>query len=71
MNLLSDGPLLFDQWFFEGWYGYKHEKLREAATGGIVVATVIFFFQDRLKNRLAEFAKRFTITAEATTAPGE
>jgi hypothetical protein len=69
-NLLSDGPLLFDQWFFEGWYGYKHEKLREAATGGIVVATVIFFFQDRLKNRLAEFSKRFTITAEATKAPG-
>jgi hypothetical protein len=69
-NLLSSGPLFFDQWFFEGWYGYKHEKLREAATGGIVVATVIFFFQDRLKNRLAEFSKRFTITAEATSAPG-
>ena len=69
-NLLSDGPVLFDRWFFEGWYGYQHEKLREAATGGIVVATVIFFFQDRLKNRLAEFSKRFTLTAEATSAPG-
>ncbi len=69
-NLLQGGPLIFDQWFFEGWYGYKHEKLREAATGGIVVATVIFFFQDRLKNRLAEFSKRFTVTAEATSAPG-
>jgi hypothetical protein len=68
-NLLQGGPLLFDQWFFEGWYGYKHEKLREAATGGIVVGTVIFFFQDRLKFRLAEFSKRFTFTAEATTAP--
>lgn len=69
-NLLSGGPLLFDQWFFEGWYGYKHSMLREAATGGIVVATVIFYFQDRLKFRLAEFSRRFTITAEATTAPG-
>ena len=66
-NLLSDGPFLFDKWFFEGWHGYKHELLKEASTGGIIVGNVIFFFQDRLRKRLGEFSKRFSFTFEATS----
>lgn len=65
-NLLSSGPILFDTWFFEGWYGYKHTRLKEASTGGIIVGNVIFFFQDRLRKRLGEFSRRFTFTMEAT-----
>jgi hypothetical protein len=68
-NLLSGGPLFFDKWFFEGLYGYKHERLKEASTGGIVVGNVIFFFQDRLRKRLGEFSRRFTFTMEATSPP--
>lgn len=66
-NLMSGGPMLFDKWFFEGWYGYKHGMLKEASTGGVIVGTVIFFFQARLRKRLGELSRRFTITAEATT----
>lgn len=67
-NLLSGGPLIFDKWFFEGKYGYKHILLKEAATGGIIVGNVIFFFQDRLRKRLGEFSRRFSFTMEATAA---
>jgi hypothetical protein len=68
-NLLSGGPLLFDTWFFEGKYGYKHTMLKEASSGGIIVGNVIFFFQDRLRKRLGEFSRRFSFTMEATAAP--
>lgn len=70
-NVLKGGPLLFDKWFFEGWYGYKHERLKEASTGGIIVGMVMFSFQDRLKKRLAEFASRFSLTAELNTVPAK
>ena len=68
-NLLSSGPLFFDRWFLEGIYGYKHEMLKEATTGGIIVANIVFFFQDRLRKRLGEFSRRFSFTAEATSPP--
>lgn len=68
-NLLSNGPLLLDQWMFEGWYGYKHERLKEAASGGVIVAMAIFFFQTRLGRRLRVFTNRLSFTDNDEVGP--
>lgn len=42
---------------FEGWYGYQHSRLKEAA-GGIIVGTVIYVFQKKLFKKLTELKRR-------------
>lgn len=68
-NLLSNGPLLVVQWLLEGWHGYQHDRLKEANSGGVIVAMAIFFFQVRLNRRLRVFTNRLSFTDNDETGP--
>lgn len=48
---------------FDGFYGFNHLLLREAA-GGIVFAYTMYSFQDRLLALMKELKQRISTTAE-------
>jgi hypothetical protein len=45
--------------FLDGLYGFKYNMLKEAS-GGIIVAYIMYIYQDRLGDMLKELRKRLT-----------
>ncbi len=45
---------------FDGWFGYQHSKLKEA-TGGVIIAYIIFAYQSKLLKKFNELKNRLNI----------